>query len=288
MTHYRLSQKELLENFEEQTRLLLSSCKAFDAGEEAQAKNIAIRLRVLAHDSGRSKSLLDQLNKKNGLFASTLPYYSPRNLMSSFPLLLVRMEHGNIGYEPLLNRMPERMVYLRFDDWWNEIIFDDKKNIFSRKDIVRFVADQDGGAHVDPKLENSFADLLKNNSLGFRVGKTSDDNGVGEFEGSHPLKGNPVYASLRQIGFEMIASFQDKIPWGTRTKIDDLVAGVIIVDSDGRRFRFIYDPNKDEEKVEWKSFFNGIKSFEKHEERNLYLDQIKTPDGYVPGRRILL
>lgn len=31
-----------------------------------------------------------------------------------------------------------------FNDWWNEIIFDDKKNKFTRRDIVTYVANQDG------------------------------------------------------------------------------------------------------------------------------------------------
>lgn len=35
-----------------------------------------------------------------------------------------------------------------FNDWWNEIIFDDKKNKFTRRDIVTYVANQDGGAHA--------------------------------------------------------------------------------------------------------------------------------------------
>jgi|GEM_PF-805517 len=288
MAYYRLTKKELFESFEEQMRLLISSCRAFDAGEEAQAKNIAIRLRVLTHDSKHAQSLLSQLEEKNRLFASSLFDYSPTNLLSSFPLLTIRMEEGNFRYEPLLNMALERMVYLRFDDWWNEIILNDKKNIFSRKDIVKFVADQDGGAHVDPKIKSIYADLLKHNSLDFRVGKASDDDCVGSLEDGQPLKGNPVYTSLRQIGFEIVASFQDSIPWGTRTKIDNYVNGVIIVDEDGRRFRFIYDPNNTQDKAEWEPFFSRTKSFGKYEERNLYLDQIMTPDGYKPGRYILL
>lgn len=31
-----------------------------------------------------------------------------------------------------------------FNDWWNEINFDDKKNKFTRRDIVTYVANQDG------------------------------------------------------------------------------------------------------------------------------------------------
>ena len=51
-----------------------------------------------------------------------------------------------------------------FNDWWNEINFDDKKNKFTRRDIVTYVANQDGGAHVDPELDESYATLTKMNS----------------------------------------------------------------------------------------------------------------------------
>ena len=54
-----------------------------------------------------------------------------------------------------------------FNDWWNEIIFDDKKNKFTRHDIVTYVANQDGGAHVDSELDESYATLTKMNSLGW-------------------------------------------------------------------------------------------------------------------------
>lgn len=37
-----------------------------------------------------------------------------------------------------------RCFFLMFNDWWNEIIFDDKKNKFTRRDIVTYVANQDG------------------------------------------------------------------------------------------------------------------------------------------------
>jgi len=41
------------------------------------------------------------------------------------------------------------------------------KNVFTRKDIICFVANQDGGAHVDMKLDGKYAELRKLNSLGW-------------------------------------------------------------------------------------------------------------------------
>ena len=80
------------------------------------------------------------------------------------------------------------------DDWWNEIIFDDKQNVFTRKDIVLFVANNDGGAHVDPELKESFALLTKYNSLGFT-----------NTYGNSPLS-NPIYQAVRVIAEEFLLS----------------------------------------------------------------------------------
>lgn len=77
------------------------------------------------------------------------------------------MEGSSNGlyYRPVSNT-EGRSFFLKYEDWWNEIIFDDKKNVFSRKDIVCYVANQDGGAHVDSALKESYANLTKHTSLG--------------------------------------------------------------------------------------------------------------------------
>ena len=48
----------------------------------------------------------------------------------------------------------------------NEIIFDDKMFFISR-DVILSVANQDGGAHVDPILNESYSNITKRNSLGY-------------------------------------------------------------------------------------------------------------------------
>jgi hypothetical protein len=69
--------------------------------------------------------------------------------------------------------------------------FDDKKNKFTRRDIVTYVANQDGGAHVDPELDESYATLTKMNSLGWT-----------DYNGNKPLN-NPAYQAIRTIANEV-------------------------------------------------------------------------------------
>ena len=70
--------------------------------------------------------------------------------MPPIPLLKTITPPTDVVYEPRCfteKKLPNRWLHIK--DWWNEIIIDDKRYIFSRRDIVMIAADQDGGAHVD-------------------------------------------------------------------------------------------------------------------------------------------
>lgn len=55
-----------------------------------------------------------------------------------------------------------------FADWWTQPVFVDQSGRkLTRKDLVMTAANQDGGAHVDPALNASYAELAKKNSLGW-------------------------------------------------------------------------------------------------------------------------
>ena len=58
-----------------------------------------------------------------------------------------------------------------FIKWWEQnIIFKDSRgNIFTRKDLVRNVTDKDGGAHVDPSLQEAYANLSRFNLTGLKL-----------------------------------------------------------------------------------------------------------------------
>jgi len=143
---YKQSIGELIDHWGEQIGFIQDSSEQFDNGKLSEAKRIATALRVLFHETNKSHSLLYQIGFQNSiLLLSTAHSYIPVNMSSYWGLLKISGDK----YQPLLGDS-DSSKFLSFDDWWNEIIFDDKESVFTRKDIVWYIANQDGGAHVDP------------------------------------------------------------------------------------------------------------------------------------------
>ena len=83
----------------------------------------------------------------------------------------------------------------QFDAWWNDPVLKDAQgSVFNRRKLVLDVANEDGGAHVDPSLNPAYEALARHNSLGwvYSVG-----------HGQQPFANSPVLASVRQIAYEL-------------------------------------------------------------------------------------
>lgn len=199
MINYNRNLKEIFAEFNAQIHLLKKSCAEYDFGDELEAKRIALALRILLHTTRNSKSLFAQLNlNRHYVICSSGSLYTPSNLVSSITLLQMQIANQRIDFQPFLSDFASpRTFYLEFEDWWNEIIIDDKRSYLSRKDVVLHIANTDGGAHVDPILKRAYADLVKMNSLGFSL--NIDGKAV------YPTN-NVAYATVRQIAFEFIQS----------------------------------------------------------------------------------
>jgi hypothetical protein len=210
MSKYRLTKEELANHLREQIDFMIASAIQFDNGFEGEAKRLAIAIRILVHDTSRCSALLTQLNKMNILFYDSASVFNPRNLATSNCLTVMRATPGEKKgltgdyIAPLDNlsatRSKDRKV--SFDRWWrrNTIYKDNLENTFTRKDLVLTVADKEGGAHVDPKLDQAYANLAKFNSLGWKVyvqGKERD------------FANSPVLPSIRQIAHEVLKTLED-------------------------------------------------------------------------------
>lgn len=196
------SSVELSKHFQEQLGFLQASSEAFDRGLVGEAKRMAVSIRVLVHDSTKSKSLLGQLNQKNIQFYDSSFPYDPRSTFPYMGLIAHSATLSNVSsvikYAPILDMFAVGAMVRTtdFDTWWNAIIFvDGSGNRFTRKSIVLSVAEQDGGAHVDPLLNQAYADLSRNNSLGFIVPQGKEEW----------LQGAEL-ASIRQITHEVLKS----------------------------------------------------------------------------------
>lgn len=197
---------ELKRELVEQLQLLRHSCQAFDSGLEAVAKHISLSLRVLLHHHGQSRALLDQLGLRGGRFFTSAPPLNPRNLLTECNLVLIRAGSTGARYLPLVagGAPPFPLQPIPFVDWWNDpVLKDNRSRTFCRRELVLNVADTDGGAHVDPELEEAYMAISRENSLGWVFGTA---------EKFSALDGRPELACMRQIAHELLSTIHQFVP----------------------------------------------------------------------------
>jgi hypothetical protein len=215
-----------------QMRLLLQAADRFDDGDELEALNMAVRLRVLLdHKPPKSHAGLAQVGVLDSLgFADTAGDVIRENPISQSRLTLMRMSFDagqatkyvprfNDFGEPPPGRVPlQWQIHRRvrglpdprpggrgreFSDWWTQVVIRAADgNEFSRSGVVLGVANKDGGAHLDRRLRAEFHALTRENSLGWTHSAGSDDR---------PL-GSPVPASIRQIAWELHLTILEGAP----------------------------------------------------------------------------
>jgi len=189
--------EELKNYLSEQINFITRSCDAFDQGHEDEAKRLAVSMRILLHDTRSSKSLLGQLGKKDTRFYDTVfEEIIPSNSNSYHRLIGIHYGEKGARFFPFLDGALA-FKQLEFAEWWNNpIIVDSMGRNISRKELVLTMANKDGGAHVDPEIESFYADLARNNSIGWT-----------EFKGEMqcPVL-SPEKASVRQIAHEVLKS----------------------------------------------------------------------------------
>lgn len=197
---YKLTLEDFRKHLSTQIRFLQNSVKAYDEGFEDEAQRMSATLRVLFHNTKDSTALINHLEINNQLLLiSSTAQYIPSNMCSYLGFITLRTTVGKGGeYVPnclIEEDMPNKWIC--FNDWWNEIVIDDKSNIFTRKDIILNIANKDGGSHIDERLNTDFAKLTKDNSIGWVY---VDENG------ESPFINNTSYAAVRQIVAEVLLS----------------------------------------------------------------------------------
>lgn len=207
MIKVKLTEEELKSKLKEQIQLLKNSTKLYDDGCIIEAYNMSNRIRLLLHDTKNSSSLLNQLKKKNILFYDTSIDDKADNPLPLKGLIYMKIKlySGNIKEVTNVPRSevspPNPIKKIPFEEWWDKIILDDKNgNKLTRRGLVLYVAETDGGAHVDPSLDEPYVRITKGHSLGkysvVSKGETSIDNNV-------------ELPSIRQIAYEILLSFEN-------------------------------------------------------------------------------
>ena len=189
------TENELREQLAMQIDFLTRSAEAFDKGLTDEAVRLAVTLRLLLHDTTNSKSLLGQLKMKDRPFYDTSSLYDPDSLAPFWGLISIAIGPPEARYVAMLDDVNNETREASFSEWWNEIVFADaRKRTLTRKDLVLTAANQDGGAHVDASLNETYAAFTKDNALGWRAGTK---------QGERPLE-KPEYPAIRQIAHEVL------------------------------------------------------------------------------------
>lgn len=209
----------------EQLAFLDASAAAYDAGAESEAKRLAITVRMLVHD-GRapSRSLLGHLGVRDRLpwTDSVAGVVREAALTIGSGLCITRMDmaSGKSRFmAPLGELSPERIhPGAAFIDWWHDpVLTDADGNQFSRGTLVLWVANKDGGAHVDGTLPTEYAALTRDNSIGMTQDSPPEPNSAALGFGiavsrqglararadGDPLENSLALAHVRQIAWEL-------------------------------------------------------------------------------------
>jgi hypothetical protein len=240
----------LLELFEEHLGFLEASNSLFDDGKLAEAKRMAVSLRVLFHHTGSSHALLNQLGLHDKLtWVDTGGMPDPSNPMPDWGLIVsgINIENGKgtpVFKAPLGNRGRTHIrtkgmrlpigSRIPFDEWWNEdVVRDADHNFFTRKDFVLALVNKEGGAHVDPQIKESYNRIANLNSMGWTYSEsetgekaltgpmipvgpnwgqpTSSKPPMAQKGWSDPIAlDNPVPYTMRQISYEVLESVRQQ------------------------------------------------------------------------------
>lgn len=177
-----------------QLDFLESSMAAFDQGKTNEYRRMAHTIRLLLHDTGRSTSLLRQVRLTESLFLTHARAIDPRNLMTQHSLAMIRLGGGRSEFLPVLDQGPGTSKWISLDEWKSEIVIrDSHKHDFSRWDIVTVVADQDGGSHVDPQIEEAYFRLAHEASIGWMQSGPEGDSPMVHLERAY----------IRHIAYEV-------------------------------------------------------------------------------------
>ncbi len=151
-----------------QLRFLRNSAAEFDAGDMAEFQRLAVALRILLyHRPPTSHSILEQVGLSGVPFASYSQPIDPNNSLSEFRLAITHVSGNGARLIPMLDQGPFEPRWVDLGDWMSEpVLRDDHLHVFSRVEIIRFVVDQDGGAHVDPKVDEAYHRLANEHSIG--------------------------------------------------------------------------------------------------------------------------
>jgi len=157
----------------EQIGLLRTSLDAFYGGNSAESLRIATIIRVLVHETGKSKPLLKQA-RPNGLdlqIREQVDEGRPGQEELIRFVVGIRMGPGP-AVAPAVDLRSSHYSLSSVGAWWGRTVFTFPSRvgpqvIYTRKRVVLILANREGGAHVDPDEDPDYVRLLTDQPLAF-------------------------------------------------------------------------------------------------------------------------
>lgn len=205
----------------EQLNFLIDFCNKYDHGNFNYSKQLAKTVRILVHDTTDSTSLLALLKRKNTMkFGSTasFPPNSVYFLGLVFPVDIKRKNEDSSPYIehvylPSLNCNKDIYTkWIDFNTWWNQRIIISDALTFSRKDMIQYMANQDGGAHIDENILERYYKISKATASMFYA--TNKPLSEDPYQQGEPFK-YLHFAVVRQISHELILSIRKEFNLNT-------------------------------------------------------------------------
>jgi hypothetical protein len=203
MAKWQRPRSELIQHFKSHLRALDASARAYDAGETWEALRLATAVYTLVHDgNNNSISILTQLGIRASLkFVSSSRPLIPGNVLPEHPLAIIRIRGGEAKYISRFHDSSHRPILVQFHTLWsNESIFRVEDVSVSRRRLVFALRNQDGGGHLDPKLNEDGYLLMS------RASKRSVYFGS-RGKPDVPLLGLEL-ASMRQMAWELTKTLE--------------------------------------------------------------------------------
>lgn len=170
--------EELRHLYEGKLKMLAKRCDDYYNGDHFEARDIASILRALLYDYGkRTQSVLGQMgiiDKYRYLDSRVHNNLSLASLKGAWPRTPMPYDHYT-----------DKSLHA-FNDWWEgqefQILY--KDIIFTRKELVLTIAQEEGVSHVSPKVDERIAKLNRIESPWQTYGVSNKDSysGIHEFE----------------------------------------------------------------------------------------------------------
>lgn len=207
-------QADMTARIDELVTELKSAGERFDQGRMLEGREVARHIGRLVHGTASSRALIDELGVGQ-LFTwvDTAGVVNPKTAASAACLTLMKIRTGSQRcgeFVPKLGMYPPAPIRTRdgkhidrgsripFEHWWtNPVVKDADGAEFSRKQLVLALA---ADTAADDESTAALAALAGSPSLGSAL---SDDPAAA-------LERNPVMASARQIGYEVLQSISQQ------------------------------------------------------------------------------